>query len=150
KSAPRKNVPEVVQIKILQPPPPPPPPPPPKPKVEQPKVKPQEFKTPQPPKEAPPAAPALDAKGSGPGDSFGLAGHEGGGDYLGGNGGGGNGLGWYATIVQQRAQDAVDHQPQLKESRFTVKLQIWLTQDGRIQRVNLLHSTGRPNLDQLL
>lgn len=156
----RKPVNEVVQLKLIKPPPPPPPPPPPKQKIEPPKQKVPEFKpatpTPEPPKQAPPPGPpALDAKGTGAGDAFGLQGKEGGADYRvggGGEGGGGTGnrLGWYTTLLQQRAQGAVQRQRRLLEARFAITVQIWLAADGSTERVELLRSTGRPELDRLL
>eukprot|EP01035_Chromulina_nebulosa_P059409 gene59409-81317_t len=103
----------------------------------------------------PPGPPALDAKGTGAGDAFGLQGKEGGADYrVGGDGSGGTGtgnrLGWYTTLLQQRAQGAVQRQRRLLEARFAITVQIWLAPDGSTERVELLRSTGRPELDRLL
>ena len=110
----------------------------------------QEFK----PLEVPPpqdAAPALDAKGEGPGDAFGLAGKPGGSDYLGGAGNGaGSAFGWYATIVQQRVQDTVGKQRKLREARFQAKVMLWFAADGRTERAELVRSTGKADIDRLL
>lgn len=99
-----------------------------------------------------PASPALDAKGEGPGDAFGLAGRPGGGDYLGGigDGGGGSPFGRYAAIVQQRAQDAVEQQKKLRHTSYRVMVKLWFAADGRPERAELVRSTGNEEVDRLL
>lgn len=156
----RKVVPDVVQLKLMEPPPPPPPPPPPK-MVEQPKMRelverqptPVENK-PLPPKlnnAAPPPGPlALDAKGQGPSDDFGLGGRPGGSDLLGGGGGGGSPYGWYASMLEGRLQDLLQHQRRLHGSRYDVAVSLWLGPDGTLQRVELVGSSGKPDVDQNL
>lgn len=158
---PRKTVPEVVQLRLLVPPPPPPPPPPPQPKmVEQPKLKEPAVKPEQPmekaepkPASPPPGPPSLDAKGQGAGDAFGLGGSPGGSDYLGGGGGGGGGgskYGWYAAMIQGHVQGVLQKQAVLQRARFRIGVQIWLTPDGRPERVELIGSAGGAELDRLL
>lgn len=158
KEPPRKTVAQVTQLQLIKPPPPPPPPPPPKQKIEE-QEKPQpEFKTvtpdnrpPEPKAEAPPGPPALDAQGDGPGDAFGLEGRPGGSEFGGGGGGGGGtAWGWYATLLQQRVQESVQKQRRFKGQRFTATLQIWLGADGTPTRVELLKSSGKPEIDQAL
>lgn len=152
----RKTVPQVTQLQLIKPPPPPPPPPP-KQKIEEVEKPQPEFKTvtpdnrpPEPKAEAPPGPPALDAQGDGPGDAFGLQGRPGGSDFGGGGGGGGTAWGWYATLLQQRVQEAVQKQRRFKGQRFTATLQVWLSADGTPTRVELLKSTGKPEIDQAL
>lgn len=100
-----------------------------------------------------PGPPALDAKGEGPGDAFGLAGRQGGSDYLGGGGiggGGGSPFGRYAALVQQRAQDAVEQQKKLRSTRYRVMVKLWFAADGRLERAELVRSTGNEEVDRLL
>lgn len=127
--------------------------------VEQPKLKEPEFMKPlenQPPNpapktEAPPGPPALDAAGQGAGDAFGLEGRPGGGDFLGGGGGGGGSrFGWYVTMLQQHAQDALRRQPKLLGARYQVSVELWLNGEGAPERVELLTSSGKPDVDRLL
>ena len=144
----RKPAQEVVKLRLVQPPPPPPP------KIEPQRMK-QDFKPLETPPEqqapAPPGPPALDAAGEGPGDSFGLAGRPGGGDYLGsGGGGGGSPFAYYAAMIQQRAQQAVEKQRKLRESKFKVTVQVWIAADGSTQRVEVYKSTGDQELDRLV
>jgi periplasmic protein TonB len=156
-SVPRKTVPDVVQLKLI-PPPPPPPPPPPKmveqPKMKQPELKPQqvvENHPPSPKAPTPPGPPALDVKGQGPSDSFGLQGNPGGGDFLGGGGGGGGSrFGWYAALIEGRAREALQKERRLIGARYQVAVRMWLSSDGVPQRVELIGSTGKTDTDRLL
>ena len=156
----RKAVPDVVQLRLIAPPPPPPPPPPPKP-IEQPKLK-QEVQRaetplekpadPRPASPSPPGPPALDAKGAGPADGFGLGGKPGGSDFGGGGGGGGGGtkFGLYAGIVQSHVQNTLQRKKSLQNTRYRLGAQIWLTPDGGAERVELIGSTGDAELDKTL
>ncbi|MBL6749567.1 MAG: TonB C-terminal domain-containing protein [Nevskia sp.] len=155
---PKKNVPDVVQLRLIQPLPPPPPPPPPKEQIQQPKEKPPEFKAerqinqpPTPKTETPPGPPALDAQGQGPGDAFGLEGRPGGGDYVGGDGsGGGTRFGWYSAMIENHLREAIERQRKLTSQPYRVPIEVWLAADGRLERVELLRSTGNADLDKLL
>lgn len=153
-TTPQKHELEVVTLKLIQPPPPPPPPPP---QVQKP---PEPVKTIEPPKDMkPPDQPkaaakpaqnlALDAK-AGPGsDSFGLGGHPGGQDFIGG-GGNSNGFGWYANQVSTAVLQLVNRDDELSSlvrksgsGRHTsLKLAIWVSADGRPERVKLMSASG--------
>lgn len=146
----------VQQITVLTPPPPPPPPP--KPKEEPPKPK-EEVKmdepkpTPEPPKsqpEQPPPGPiGVDATGSGPGDSFGLAGRPGGRDITAGTGGG-MGLALFgSTVARQIAQDLA-RDDRLKGASYKVEIRIWLARDGRIERHEIVRGSGDRETDMLI
>ncbi len=156
----KKVVPDVVTMRLVEPPPPPPPPPPPK-MVEQPKMRELEMKPtplenvpPQPKMNnaTPPPGPlALDSAGQGPPDSFGLAGRPGGGDILGGSGGAqGSAYGWYATLLEGRIQDLLQHTRRLRGSRYDVAVSIWLAPDGTPQKVELVSSSGKREIDEIL
>jgi len=165
-TSPRK----VVQFTFvsLPPPPPraPPPPPPPVPqKVEEPEVnrvnlKPQDLLPPDEPRQgAPsPAGPlALAEEGQGPGDGFNLAGNPGGRGLLGSGdgsadvgGGGGNPFGWYYAELASEIEDAFRKQRQLSTASARVDLRVWVDAGGRITRIQLLRSTGDPQLDEAI
>lgn len=155
---PRRIVPEVVQLKLIQPPPPPPPPPPPEQKIEPPKEQTPQMKveelqqtppSPEPPSDAPPGPPALDAAGEGGSDGFGLGGKPGGAGY-GGGGGGGSRFGWYYSKVHDKVYAAMDRRKRLREQRLELTAQIWVEADGRISRVALLQPSGKSDIDDLV
>jgi TonB family protein len=158
-SLPKRTVPDVVQLRLVPPPPPPPPPPPQQPKlIEPPKVQQQQFKAeqpmpdnkpPSPHPEAPPGPPALEGPGQGAPDGFGLAG-GGNGSFGGGDGGGGSRFGWYAQLIKSRAQESLQKQRRLNGHRYRVNVQLWLASDGTTQRVELISSTGKTDIDQMI
>jgi periplasmic protein TonB len=149
---------QVVQISLLKPPPPPPPPPPPEQKPPEPDIK-DEVKLPepeQPPEavkdEAPPPGEqlGLDANGSGSGDAFGLAARKGGTDItkLGGpSGPGRNQASWFAGLVQSHLVTQLSKEDKLRRSDYRVELRVWFAPDGRIERFELIDSTGNKEVD---
>ena len=159
--APVRRVQELQIVNVVPPPPPPPPPPPqevPQPKmIEQPTIKEPEPKPDKPiekPKEAPPKAAeapptgplGLDAKADGPGDAFNLAGNPGGNGLLDG-GGGGSRWGWYASMVQSQIEDALRENKKTRNARLRIELRVWADDTGRIERVQLVSSSGDAALD---
>ncbi|HTV33517.1 MAG TPA: TonB family protein [Methylocella sp.] len=161
---PPRKVQELTLVTIVPPPPPPPPPKVPEKKmVEQTPVK-QEFQeekptetpkeTPKPkdmPKadEPPPGPLALDAKGVGPGDAFGLGGKPGGHGLLGGGGGGGGGSrwGWYASMVQQQIQAALHANERTRYAVMQVQVRLWVDASGHVSRSQLVSSSGNAEID---
>ncbi|WP_051278431.1 energy transducer TonB family protein [Solimonas flava] len=155
-AVPRKAEPQVVQMRVIELPPPPPPPPPPetrmveeKPQPQFTEQAPQEQTTPQ-PSDEPPGPPALDVQGQGAADGFGLAGRPGGGDFVGGGGGGGSRFGWYSALLQGRISQALQKQRRLYDARWEIPALIWLDETGAVQRVELLESSGKPEIDRLI
>src|SRR5262249_54343229 len=149
-----RKIPEITIVHILPPPPPPPvpPPPPPEPKmVEQVPVKEEMIEQKpieQKPDEQPPSRLSLDAKGDGPGDVFNLGGKPGGRGLLGGAGGEGGGRwGWYASIVQAQIEAALRANPKTRNATMRVQVRLWCDSSGRINRVQLMSSTGDGTLD---
>ena len=63
---------------------------------------------------------------------------------------GGSAIGWYATLLQQKAQEAVQKQPRLIGRRYRVGVRIWFEHPQGVTRVELRESTGDPKLDELL
>lgn len=163
---PRKRA--VQEITLHKPPPPPPPPktppPPPPPRMDQEKIDvPKPDAQPDKPAEAPPPGPdlAVDAAGSGSGDSFGLVGKPGGTDLLatgiggGGSGGAGDKFAWYSALVKERIQDAVEEAARRdKKLRAAGNIQrtvnVWIGPGGTVTRVELVGPGERPELDQAL
>jgi len=162
---PPKKVHEITLLKIAPPPAPPPPPPkPPEEKmIEQTPVRqeiPEEKPVDRPrdrPKiddkkadEPPPGPLALDAKATGPGDSFNLGGRPGGQGLLGGGGGGGGGgsrWGWYASIVQKQIEAALRANAKTRNAVLQVQIRLWADASGRISRIQLMSTTGNPQID---
>jgi periplasmic protein TonB len=161
---PPRQVREITIVNITPPPPPPPPPPQQMPEqkmIEQPKMaepeikqdKPVEKPKDEPAKDAkndePPGPLALDAKAVGPGDLFNLAGKPGGSPY-GGGGGGGSRWGWYASIVQSQIETALRANSRTSKAVLQLQVRLWADGTGRINRVQLVSSTGDAELDQII
>ncbi len=153
---PPRQVRELTVVNIV-PPPPPPPPPPEQKMVEQPKMAEPEFKEEKPvdkPKdepvkdaknEEPPGPLALDAKAVGPGDLFNLGSKVGGSPY--GGGGGGSRWGWYASIVQAQIEAALRANGKTRNATMQVQIRLWADGSGRVNRIQLVSSTGDAELD---
>ncbi|QUS42276.1 energy transducer TonB [Tardiphaga alba] len=157
-----KQVRELTVVNIV--PPPPPPPPPEQKMIEQQKVteepkmveqervedKPVEKPADDPVKDAkteePPGPLALDSAPAGPGDNFGLIGKPGGSPY-GGRGGGGSRWGWYASIVQTQIEAAIRANERTKNAVMQLQFRIWADNTGRINRVELVNSSGSAEVD---
>jgi TonB family protein len=156
----------VVTVQPPQMKPPPPPPPVTPPKVEEPdttrvNLKPQDLLPPDEPRPAsPPAGPlALATEGEGPGDAFNLAGNPGGrgllsggglGDGSGGLGGGGNPYGWYYAQVADELGEALRRNARITRAAVRVEIRLWADPTGRVSKVQLLRSTGDPEVDQAI
>lgn len=138
-------------VRVVLPPPPPPPPPP----EVQPVEKPPEP-TPAPieqPQDTPPppdasAQPtvgdsALTAReGAGP-SNYGLQGGDGSGTRIGGRPGGGDGgFGAYANLALAAVRQAAQADTLLSRGRYTARLAVTVSPEGRILSARLLSSTG--------
>ena len=145
----------VTQITLVAPPPPPPKPeekPP-----EPPRVK-DEVRLDEPkpledhPAEQPPAGPlGVDAQGSGPGDSFGLAGRPGGRDItVGANKGGGLGLSLFGSTTARHIAQELARDPKLKTVSYRIEIRVWLSREGRFEREEIVRGTGDIELDDLI
>lgn len=143
----------VQEISVIQPPPPPPPPPqvepPPKPEME-------EVKTPEPEPEPeqqadndepPPGEDlGLDAEGTAGSDGFGLKARRGGRSLI----GGGDINKWYAGLVQKDLQSALSAIDSVRKGRYTVVLNIWVSQDGLVKDSELVRGSGDASIDEAL
>lgn len=146
--SPRKRVLETVAIKLVPPPPPEVKPPPEPPKmVEEQKIEPPVDKPMDAPKDEPPPGPlALDAKGEAGSDAFGLGGKLGGADFL-GSGGGGTRFGHFAILMQNSISKSIHDDEKLNAEKFRATVKVWLSDAGKIQRVQVLHTTGDVTTD---
>jgi len=146
----------VQQIALIKQPPPPPPPKPPEKPPEPPKIK-EEVKIDQPKDEPKPAEPkaadekpasdkplAVDADGSAGSDGFGLAANRGGRDLLTTGGGGGA---YYSGLLQREFFDALLRNRKLLKDEFRVVVKVWIGDDGRVQKADIVSSSGNPQFD---
>lgn len=143
------------QITLLTPPPPPPPPKeeePPPPEIEEKVEIPEEQPEPEPMPEQSEAPPGedlgVDAEGGAGGDEFGLVGKQGGRALLGGSGG--STEAWYKRALGMELQSLINEEEALRTTNVArVKLKLWID-EGRVQRVELLSSTGDKEWDRQL
>ncbi|MGB8165871.1 MAG: TonB C-terminal domain-containing protein [Chthoniobacteraceae bacterium] len=162
KPEPVRKAPETV-VRIQLPPPPPPPPPPkvqpPPPKVEK-RVEQTPVDKPDPkpvaekpkPAEKPPEGLGTSIKG-GPGLA-GLSNGSGSGMLGGtgsGKGGGGGSMGrWYVGQVISKVTDVMRNNPKTRSANLVVNARVWLDATGRIDRVELVDSSGDAAMDNVL
>ncbi|MBE0436177.1 MAG: energy transducer TonB [Methylomicrobium sp.] len=143
---------KIQPITLLKPPPPPPPPP----KIEKPpepeKI---EEKIPEPDPEpenlpdvddAPPAdSLGLDADGSAGSDGFGLAARKGGRGLL-----SGNPNAWYGNIVRNQMQVVISEVDDLRRTRYTATVRIWVDRQGNVTRFELVRGSNDARIDEKL
>lgn len=146
---------KVQQISLIKPPPPPPPPE----KKPEPEIKKEEVKIDQPKPDMPkpdnppdnsPAPRGIDGpEGT---DGFGMQrGTWGeGGSGEGGEGGGVLGFAFYTGQLQEYLQQELAKNDRLRESSYRIRVRLWLTGNGTIERVELDGSSGLADLDDTL
>jgi TonB family protein len=147
----------VAQIALINQPPPPPPKPPEKP-PEPPKVK-EEVKIDTPkddPKPDPAKQPddkpasdkplAVDADGAAGSDGFGLAASRGGRDLLSTGGGGA----YYSGLLQRQFLEALTRNRKMTRDEFRVVVRIWIGDDGRVQKADIVSGSGNAQVDDLI
>lgn len=149
----------VRQVALIKQPPPPPPPKPPEKPSEPPKVK-EEVKIDQPKDEPKPDEPkaaddkpasdkplGVDAEGGAGSDGFGLAGNKGGRDFLTTGGGGGA---YYSGLLQRQFYEALSRNRKVLKEEFKVVVKVWLGDDGRVQKADIVSGSGNPKVDDLI
>jgi len=151
--------PGVQSVAILRQPPPPPPKPPeklPEPQKTRDEVKvPQPLDTPkpEPAKSAADDKPAsdkplgVDAAGGAGSDGFGLVGNKNGRDLLTTGSGGGA---YYTGLLQRQFFEALSKNRRLTKDEFRVVVRIWLGDDGRVQRTDIVNGSGNAQVDELI
>jgi len=139
----------VQQVTLITPPSPPPPKieqPPPEPEMKEEVVEEENI-----PEDIPDASLdmpegdllGLDADGGAGGDGFGLIGKKGGKDFL-----NGDKYGWYSGVLQQDILDFLYEKKDIRLAKYSIRVNIWIATDGRVKKVRLLDSTGKPKLDK--
>lgn len=154
-SAPMKK--QVTTIKLIPDTPPPPPPPPPKePPKEQPKPDaPKEVKIEQPkPAETPPAEQLKMEGPAGDGPSAFQAGAVNN-DYKGGEvktigSDGGAKFNWYAGIVKNQIEAALEKDKKLTEGQYKLIVSIWLRKNGDIEKLEWSQSDANADIEQAI
>jgi outer membrane biosynthesis protein TonB len=148
----------VQQVAILKQPPPPPPKPPEKPpeppkvkeevKIDEPKevTKPDEAKAPD-EKPASDKPLGVDADASAGSDGFGLAASKGGRDLLTTGGGGGA---FYSGLLQRHFFEALSRNRKVLKDEFRVIVKVWVGDDGRVQKADIVSSSGNQATDDLI
>lgn len=142
------------QVTLITPPPPPPPPQerPPEPEIED-EV---ELEEPEPvddlPEEAsnepPPGADlGIDAEGGAGSDGFGLIGRKGGRGLL---DGAGDPSRYYANQLGREIENALQDHDAVRRRSYSVGINVWVSSDGRVSRVELATTTGSRETDALL
>ncbi|WP_434698119.1 energy transducer TonB family protein [Pseudomonas sp. D1-1] len=152
---------EAPKVPTIIPLPPPPPPPPEKPKEPEPKVEekvPEPEPTPEPeevkPEEEAPPSPVddlanpmqMDGDAQAGNDAFNIGAGKGGG--MAGAGGGRLGNGTYSQFLAFTFQRLLRENPDLRSLAFSLQADVWLSAVGEITRVELVKSSGNPQLDE--
>ena len=137
-------------VKLIRPPPPPdtppPPPPPPEEEIEQPL--PRDEPEPTPSEEAPPAESlGLDAEGVAGADGFGLAARKGGRDIV---GNGSAAFAWYTGMLKDSILDTLSEDQRIRRGSYQVTVRVWLSNDGRVERIKLASTSGSRELDSAI
>ncbi len=151
-SGPQKK--QKTTIKLLPDTPPPPPPPPKEPPKEQPKPDaPKEIKVEQPkPAEAPPAE-NIKMEGPAGDDPSPFQAGAVSNDYKGGDvktigSDGGAKFNWYAGVLKNQIQDALEKNQKLKEGQYRLIVSVWLKQNGDIEKLEWSGSDAEPEIQQ--
>lgn len=109
-----------------------------------------------PPDEAPAEDPGPDMStglvGDGPSGFGGLSSEGGNGKGRGtlGGKGGGSKYGWYAAKVQNTISSALRNNSTTRNATFTLNVKIWADRSGRVTRAQLIGSTGRSDIDEII
>jgi|HubBroStandDraft_5_1064220.scaffolds.fasta_scaffold318237_2 protein TonB len=143
--------PVVQQIQLIRPPPPPPPPdtpPPPPPPEEKVLVQDQQKPDPTPSNDPPPSQQlGLDTEGGAGGDAFGLVGNKGGRDIM---ASGGSAFAWYAGLLKDQILSELSQDKNVRSGNYRLSLRAWLSDDGSIKRLEILHGSGDADRDRVI
>ncbi len=145
----------VVNVNLI--PLPPPPLPPPEAKPPEPEIEETPLLEPAPPEaaEEPPVGEllGLDTLRTGDGDAFGLVANRGGRDITAGEAPSGDArarFAWFAGQVQSHLKTYLRRRPELRETNYQVVLRVWFDRDGRVERYEMVGSSGNAELDREL
>ena len=102
------------------------------------------------PLSAPPSAPPTIAAPIGS-DAFGLTRGDGSGFGEGGSGGsGGRSYGAFVSAIKEKLQRGLSRDETTRYGNYQIRISLWLSDDGRLQRCHLIDSTGDTSVDQSL
>jgi protein TonB len=138
-----RQVPQVIQL-IRPPPDVPPPPPPPSPPEKVDVPLPKDTPDPTPAPDNAPEQLGLDADGTAGSDAFGLAARSGGTDLI---GTGSAIFGRYTLMLKDAIQSALSDDAKVHRGNYSVVVRVWVASDGMIERVALVQSSGKRELD---
>lgn len=138
-----------VTMVIIQPPKPPPPPPPLQKTITPPKMTTPTMK-PITPTQTPPKAPSqshvgTSIHGNGP-NAFDLSGTPGGMGFGDGDGGG-SALSYFEGVIGAQIRDALQNNPITRKASAGLQIYLWLDASGTVTQVQLMKSSGNPNVD---
>jgi len=88
--------------------------------------------------------PAVDADGSGAGDSFGIKGKKGGRGLL----DGADPFGSYKQLMATVLTEKLNQDSSINTLEYIIQIKLWVTIDGKITKVKLVKSTGSEILDK--
>ena len=81
------------------------------------------------------------------GDAFGLVGNKGGRDLL---GQGGSAYVWYAGLVKSQILEQLNTEKQARHGEYSMMVRVWVRNDGSIDRVRVVGSSGNRERDQAI
>lgn len=96
----------------------------------------------------------VDAEGGSGSDAFGLAAKKGGKDLLAtakiGGGGDDRRYGYYASQIERFLERALSRDQGLRKANYSAIIWLWLDPGGRLNRYELIRSSGDPTIDMRL
>lgn len=139
----------VQEIRLIRPPPSPPEPPPPPPPEEEVDVPEPDIEPEPTPSDDPPPGEqlGLDTDGAAGGDGFGLVGRKGGRDLL---AGGNSAFMWYSGLVKDEFLQALQDEAEARAGSYSIRVRVWVREDGSVERVQLTQSSGNRERDQAI
>jgi periplasmic protein TonB len=57
---------------------------------------------------------------------------------------------WYGGLSVARGEAALQKQRRLAGQKFQVVVELWLNADGSVDHVNVVRSTGKPEIDEVI
>jgi protein TonB len=87
----------------------------------------------------------VDADGTGSGDGFGLQAKKGGRNLL-----DGGPFGWYGSLLGTDIQGSLAERKKLRQVKYSAVLDLWISKEGRIEKVELVRTSGNSDLDSAL
>ena len=61
-----------------------------------------------------------------------------------------NQFGWYTGLIKEKIEDAISKEKELATGSYKIIVKVWVAENGRIQKYELVSSTGDAQKDQLV